>query len=190
LTLVPGLGAAVAFAWIVKEKRRPANRGMKFWTSIRALPTNFQRLLVDVGVFGAGDFTELLRLWYSATMLDHAQHTHCPLHWTDQIAAAAMVVAALTVMGGWQFLQGGGQHPLIEIDRAEPLTARFAVDMNAADLPELMQLPGVGPKLARRIVDSRASNGRFQTHDDLLRVHGIGPKTLEKLRPFLLPTSD
>ncbi|MHB1037280.1 MAG: MFS transporter [Pirellulales bacterium] len=68
LTLVPGLGSAVAFALIVKEKRRPANHGIKFWASVRALPTNFRRFLVGVGVFGAGDFSHTL-LILAATQL-------------------------------------------------------------------------------------------------------------------------
>jgi len=73
LTLVPGLGAAVAFALMVKEKRRQANHGIKFWTSVRALPTNFRRFLVGVGVFGAGDFSHTL-LILAATQLLTGSH--------------------------------------------------------------------------------------------------------------------
>jgi len=68
VTLAPGLGSAVAFALMVKEKRRPANHGIKFWASVRALPTNFRRFLVGVGVFGAGDFSHTL-LILAATQL-------------------------------------------------------------------------------------------------------------------------
>ena len=73
LTVVPGLGSAVAFALMVKEKRRPANHGIKFWTSVRALPTNFRRFLVGVGVFGAGDFSHTL-LILAATQLLTGSH--------------------------------------------------------------------------------------------------------------------
>jgi MFS family permease len=73
LTLVPGLGSAIVFGLIVKEKRRPASPGVKFWTSIRALPTNFRRFLVGVGVFGAGDFSPTL-LILAATQLLTATH--------------------------------------------------------------------------------------------------------------------
>ena len=44
--------------------------------------------------------------------------------------------------------------------------------------------------MARRIVDSRQTGGAFRDHDDLRRVRGIGPRTLEKLKPFLLPMPD
>ena len=73
LTVVPGLGSAVAFALMVKEKRRPANHGIKFWTSVRALPKNFRRFLVGVGVFGAGDFSHTL-LILAATQLLTGSH--------------------------------------------------------------------------------------------------------------------
>jgi competence protein ComEA len=104
---------------------------------------------------------------------------------TDQTAVAALVVGALAAMVGWWFSNGGGR--LIEVERAEPLTARFEVDVNAADWPEFMQLPGIGEKLAHRIVDTRKASGPFVDADDLRRVRGIGPKTLEQIRPYLRP---
>ena len=76
---------------------------------------------------------------------------------------------------------------LIEIDRAAPLTARYLVDVNEADWPELAELPRVGEILARRIVESRGKSGPFVDHDDLLRVPGIGPRTLEQMKPYLWP---
>lgn len=73
LTLVPGLGSAIAFALMVQEKRRPANHGIKFWASVGALPRNFRRFLVGVGVFGAGDFSHTL-LILAATQLLIGSH--------------------------------------------------------------------------------------------------------------------
>ena len=105
----------------------------------------------------------------------------------DQVAVAALVVAALGAMGGWWIAQGGGGGRLIEIDRAEPRTARFQVDINRADWPKLMQLPGIGPTLAKRIVESRQTAGPFVDHDDLRRVRGIGAKKMEEIRPYLSP---
>lgn len=120
-------------------------------------------------------------------MSDSTDHPRRLLRRPDQIALAGLLAVALTVMAGWWFCHGGGQGKLLEIDRAEPLSARFEVDVNAADLPELTQLPGIGPKLAQRIVDSRESDGPFIENDDLLRVRGIGRKTLDKLHPYLRP---
>ncbi|MCP9470625.1 MAG: helix-hairpin-helix domain-containing protein [Nitrospira sp.] len=59
------------------------------------------------------------------------------------------------------------------------------VDLNRADVSELESLPGIGAVLARRVMEYRASIGRFQTVEDLLAVKGIGRKTLERLRPFV-----
>ena len=56
------------------------------------------------------------------------------------------------------------------------------VDLNRAGLAELQRLPGIGPKLAQRIVDVRTTKP-FTTVDEIRRVPGIGVKTLEKIRP-------
>jgi competence protein ComEA len=108
----------------------------------------------------------------------------------DQAAVASLVALALGGMAVYWFANGGHRGELIEIDRAEPLTARYLVDINQADWPEFAELPDLGEMLARRIVESRAKTGPFGDHDDLLRVRGIGPRTLEKLRPFLSPMPD
>jgi competence protein ComEA len=59
------------------------------------------------------------------------------------------------------------------------------VNINTADLALLDTLPGVGPTTAQRIIDYREANGPFQIVDDLLKVPGIGPVTLDALRPLV-----
>jgi competence protein ComEA len=59
------------------------------------------------------------------------------------------------------------------------------VDVNRATVEELVAVPGIGEALARRIVEFRSKNGPFERVDDLLKVRGIGEKSLEKLRPHL-----
>jgi len=56
------------------------------------------------------------------------------------------------------------------------------LDLNAATLDELQDLPGVGPVLAQRIVDWRTANGRFNSVDELQEVSGIGEQRLADLR--------
>lgn len=58
------------------------------------------------------------------------------------------------------------------------------VRINSASARELQQLPGIGPALAQRIVETR-NNGRFTSADDLLRVPGIGKAKLAKLRDYV-----
>jgi competence protein ComEA len=58
-------------------------------------------------------------------------------------------------------------------------TGRIRIDLATAE--ELTTLPGIGPSLAARIIAARA-DAPFRAVDDLLRVKGIGPKTLDRLR--------
>lgn len=58
------------------------------------------------------------------------------------------------------------------------------VRINSASARELQQLPGIGPALAQRIVETRNS-GRFSSVEDLLRVPGIGKAKLAKLRNYV-----
>jgi competence protein ComEA len=58
------------------------------------------------------------------------------------------------------------------------------ININSAGETELEDLPGVGPVTAAAIIDYRTQNGPFATVDDLIDVTGIGPSTLEQIRPF------
>jgi len=58
------------------------------------------------------------------------------------------------------------------------------IELNCAGARTLETLKGIGSVRARRIVEERARRP-FERVDDLLRVHGIGPKTLENLRPVV-----
>ena len=60
------------------------------------------------------------------------------------------------------------------------------VDINNADAKELEKLKGVGPAIAKRIIEYRNSHGRFSSPEDLLQVKGIGNAKLEKMRSQIL----
>jgi competence protein ComEA len=105
----------------------------------------------------------------------------------DQWAAAALLVLGLGVIGANYAWRGGLRGELIEIETAAPRPAQYWVDLNSAKVPDLLLLPDVGESLARRIVEHRDANGPFRDHNDLLRVRGIGPKTLERISPYLRP---
>jgi len=59
------------------------------------------------------------------------------------------------------------------------------VDLNSATAADFDRLPGVGPVLAKRMVDYRKSVGRFHAVEDLRAVKGIGKKKLDQLKPFV-----
>ncbi len=75
-----------------------------------------------------------------------------------------------------------------ELDRDAGLVYR--IDLNRADRAELLQLPGVGEHMAQRIVEYRQRHGLFHDVNELTGVQGIGPTTLETLRPWLRVNSD
>src|ERR1700674_5051348 len=59
------------------------------------------------------------------------------------------------------------------------------IDLNAATIKELEELPGVGPVTAKRIIEARQKSGRFRRVEDLLAIRGISTKRLEVLRPYV-----
>lgn len=119
----------------------------------------------------------------------------------------ARIIAALVlaVLGGLTFLSWRGEEeaaaaPLIEgnvvkhvageLVTDEPgaiieLPIAGVIDLNAADPKDLEALPGIGPAKAGAIAAQREVLGGFANIDELLAVHGIGEKTLARLRPFV-----
>lgn len=61
------------------------------------------------------------------------------------------------------------------------------VNLNTATEAELAQLPGIGPGLAKRIIEHRRKIGGFKSVEQLLDVEGIGEKKLEQIRPYVRP---
>jgi len=65
-----------------------------------------------------------------------------------------------------------------------PETAR--VNINTAPGYELRLLPGIGPKAASAIIEYRQTHGQFARLEDLVEIKGIGPKTVERIRPYAM----
>jgi competence protein ComEA len=116
-----------------------------------------------------------------------ATQRYLGLRWADQLAAALVIGAALVLVGVYYSNEAMLRGRIIDIDRATPQPVQFQLDINTAQVPELLLLPEIGESMAERIVDERTANGPFRGIGDLRRVRGIGPKTLEQIRPFLLP---
>lgn len=105
-----------------------------------------------------------------------------------------IVIGGLLTVDAWRRGSAAIRPLVVLADR--PPEEFFAVEVNSATWVEWAQLEGLGETLARRIVDDRDEHGPFQSPDDLLRVRGIGRRTLERIRPFLVgfssetPTAD
>ena len=59
------------------------------------------------------------------------------------------------------------------------------VNLNTATVEQLTTLPGVGPKLAARIVEQRQKEGGFKSTQELMNVRGIGEKNFQKIESYL-----
>ena len=97
-----------------------------------------------------------------------------------------IVGIGLLAFSTWLLLR---QAALVDHDRPPPPTIQFSLDINTADAPELSQLPGIGPTMAQRIITYRQQHGPFPSVVAVERVSGIGPVTLEQIRPYIRPIS-
>src|SRR5438067_951978 len=68
-TLLPGLVAVASFSLLVRERPFTARSKRPFLLGLKALPIPFRRLLVGVGIFGAGDFSHSLLILFASRML-------------------------------------------------------------------------------------------------------------------------
>ena len=62
------------------------------------------------------------------------------------------------------------------------VAASGAFSFNTADEKELDKLPGIGPAMAKRIIEYRTENGAFQSPEEIKRVKGIGDAKYEKMK--------
>jgi competence protein ComEA len=100
------------------------------------------------------------------------------------------VPRALARMAGSAEVQVSGSTPPMQVasrppDR--PASRPSRVDLNRATAGELESLPGIGPALAQRIIEDRKRGGLYLRPEDLLRVRGIGPATLARIRNLIVP---
>ncbi|MFA5272079.1 MAG: ComEA family DNA-binding protein [Candidatus Omnitrophota bacterium] len=62
---------------------------------------------------------------------------------------------------------------------------QIVINVNNSSQEELEKLPGIGPEIARRIIEYRQSKSRFSTFEDLKKVKGIGDKKLASIREYI-----
>ena len=74
------------------------------------------------------------------------------------------------------------QHVIVQSHQ----TQSTKIDINRADAQELERLKGVGPAIAKRIIEYRQKHGRFMKPEDIMNVRGIGQKTFEKIKDNIL----
>ena len=91
-----------------------------------------------------------------------------PRSWTRAVAAAGLLIAGM----------GFAEKPMV------PAEVTGVVNLNTATEKELSVLPGIGSKMAKRIVEHRAK-APFAATRDLAKVKGVGGRTVERLKAHL-----
>lgn len=96
-----------------------------------------------------------------------------------------IMIAIASFIAGHQYAKTDNTFADKSTAITEPeVQAILRINPNLASEQELVNLPGIGPVMAKRIIEHRQSLA-FENIDDLLSVKGIGPKMLEKIRPHI-----
>ena len=59
------------------------------------------------------------------------------------------------------------------------------ININTATVEELVSLPGIGNKIANRIIEYREKNDNFKTIEEIMNVKGIGKKKFKKIKQLI-----
>lgn len=100
--------------------------------------------------------------------------------------AIITVIFVLVLLGTFMYRNHPGSmlnQPIPSNSIRDPYSGR--IDLNTADLEELMFLPGIGETLARRILDYRELHGKFRSVNDLYKIKGFGKSRIDEIRDFV-----
>ncbi len=82
-------------------------------------------------------------------------------------------------------ITGENQIMFSRINGRKSLTLGVPIGINSANIEDLITLPGIGPKLAEKIIEYRKVNGRFKNPYELQKIDGIGEKKFESIERFI-----
>lgn len=104
-----------------------------------------------------------------------------------QAAGGALPSADLDKLNLAEYLEDGCKIfvPEKSIPPNPSSSANNKININFASEKELESLPGIGPSLAKRIVEYREKNGLFKSLEDLEKVRGIGEKKIEQIKDLI-----
>lgn len=103
----------------------------------------------------------------------------------------ALALALSTFTGSTALAAPAGEQvedPTVEIDSPRfdaAVTLEGQININTASAAELELLPGIGPAMSERIINYRKEHP-FQARNNIMRIKGIGKKTFQKIKDFLV----
>ena len=98
---------------------------------------------------------------------------------------SSLFVICLILFLGSTIVSSQGKEEMMDAEMVEKSEMIEKVNINTADMEQLMHLPGVGEGTAKKIIDYRKSNGQFKTLDQLKLIPGIGEKKYKKMEDML-----
>ena len=101
------------------------------------------------------------------------------LRWGDLLL---LLGVGLMIIGiGFKLEESVGKKEVLKEIKSEEVVFG-KININSANLRQLVDLPGIGEKMGQRIIDYRLSNGPFKSKEAIKGVKGIGEKTYESLK--------
>jgi len=146
----------------------------------------WQSLLLKLGMFAATMGVVFWIGWTLPTSFDRAR----------DLTAESFVGPKAEIASGSERATLVSPSPVVSLSDQKSTVAapkrsyKGLLDLNRATGQEFDALPGIGPRLAERIVKYRQSVGAFHSLDELRTVKGIGKKKFERIRPLLTVASD
>lgn len=95
-----------------------------------------------------------------------------------------ILTLALTV-GLFYFRNNEDRQITLSYISADTKSDSSLMDLNSATAEQLQTLPGIGPKLAKRIISYRDANGGFRDFSELLNIEGLGKARVESILPLI-----
>jgi competence protein ComEA len=149
---------------------------MKFLVSLQQ-QLGFTHNEVKVVLFLSATFLAGLGIrWYNAATQKQVAVPFDYARADSEFAARSKTLATFTPSGAAETSRASVRKPALKPEN---------IDLNTATTAQLIQLPGIGPSYAERIIAYRTEHGSFKTVDELENVKGIGKKRLEQIRPFI-----